>query len=182
VLLVGGLVVVVAVFAAVLLLNRSHGSPAEKGVLVSDNAYAFWVDPDKKHVVPQLVAGPNGEKALEVDFTPGRTYFTLLQANFARPKNWTSEPAILLDFRGSGSGKALQFVVDFAADNSSFAVFDLLDTSSSWRQVAFVRAKPDAVAGRAHWNHVVNLRIVGASKDAEGAFKLGPLRLGSASG
>ncbi|MHB8469977.1 MAG: hypothetical protein ACYDCH_09515 [Gaiellaceae bacterium] len=174
--LVGGLVVAVGVFAAVLSLTGSNSSNAGT-TLVTGNAYTFWLDADKKHVVPQLVAGPNGERALGIDYKPGRAYFTLLQANFVPARNWTQEDELLLDYRGTASGTALQLVVDFTAGNSRFAGFDILDTSAAWRRLVLVLAKPDAVAGRPDWAHVANLRIVGARKDSAGAFRLGDLRL-----
>jgi hypothetical protein len=149
---------------------------AAAGLVVAADAARFWFNPDKKHAEPAVVAGPEGETALQVNLKPGRKYFTILQKDFAKPQNWLGRSYFLLNYRGTGGGGTLQLVVDFAADNQGFAVYNIRDTTPRWRQLAFSTLTSDAVKGRRRWGHVVGLRLVG-DKKATASVAVGNLTL-----
>jgi hypothetical protein len=149
---------------------------AMAGVVVAADATRFWFNPDKKHAQPDIVAGPEGESALQVNLKPGRKYFTILQKDFVKPQSWLGRPYFLLNYRGTGGGGTLQLVVDFAADNKGFAVYNIRDTTPQWRQLAFSTLTSDAVKGQRRWGHVVGLRLVG-DKKATASIAVGNLTL-----
>jgi hypothetical protein len=159
----------VLLFGAIVTGHRAE--PRISKALSADSV-SFWKDLDPSYVNVEAVRGPDGERALVVEANRGRGYFTYLQHDFKQPLDLQSRPYVMLNFRGTGSGRTFQFFVDFAKDSSAFALYEFKDKRPGWRQIPFMRVGPDALKGTPDWTHVTRFRL-GATDKGPRRFAVG---------
>jgi len=100
-----------------------------------------------------------------------RPYYAFAYHAFQAPQSWQGRDALLLRYRGTGSGSRYNFLVDFTEDHTKFASFPIIDDKPGW-QAAVIR-----IAGRSRdWRHVVSVRLATKDKIAVGQLDLGPIR------
>jgi hypothetical protein len=159
----------VVLFGAIV---TGHRADPRISKALSKDSVSFWLDLDPSHVDVEAVRGPDGERALEVEAARGRLYFTFLQHEFKRPLDLQTRPYVLLNFRGTGSGRTFQFFVDFDQDSSAFALYEFEDERPGWRAIPLMRVAPDALKGTPDWTNVTRFRL-GATDKQPRKFAVG---------
>lgn len=120
---------------------------------------------------------PGGGDGVSVRLGEGRDTFTVVQRTFAAPQDWTGRRLLYLDFRGTASGAAYTFFIDFEPAHRNSATYSLVDGSNAWTVVPFELGATGPGRTRADWSHVVSVRIATDSKSSTGSFALGEMRL-----
>jgi hypothetical protein len=173
-------------------LFRDGGS-RETGAPLSTDAGQFWRVREPRLARSQRLGGPDGTFR-RIRIRGQRTFYTFARHSFARPRSLRGRGSLLFRYRGTGSGRRYDFIVDFApndtksgtsagsgtwrADRSRTAprlrraIFPLIDSQPGWRMAAF------RIRGSAgDWTRVTSVRLTARSLTKPVSLDLGSLGL-----
>lgn len=167
------LLCVAILIVGVVVTGRDRSTPAELDP-ISNDSVAFWSVLDPSRVFVDAIQGPDGERALHVEVRPRRSYFTILSHDFKQPVDLSARPYLFLNFNGKGTDHVYQFLVNFTANSSAFALYEIRDYKRGWRQVSLDARSPKGAKGKPDWKHVTGFRLAAADKKA-GDFALGSI-------
>lgn len=136
----------------------------------------FWDTLEPAFVKPSPVADAGSQGGVAIDVRPGRTFYTVLDHEFARSQDWSNDPFLFLPLNGSASGQTFELVVRFAGGEARFLI---PDTWRGWRTVPLATSRPDKGETPFDWASVRSVRLAVDSKDVPILLGAGPLQLAS---
>jgi hypothetical protein len=120
---------------------------------------------------------PSAARATTFALGAGRNSYTFAKRNFFPSQNWGASQWLFVEWRGTGSGIALQLFVDTSPTGKSMATFDFVDTVDGWTTLSFDLDHPQGVAGKLDLGHVYRIRVATVRKQAHATFAIGKLSL-----
>ncbi len=152
--------------------------PASQATVYNGEA-DFWQNYNPKQVVlsaeANLSAGKPSDTVLKIEVSPARDFFSLLGGKLNAQENWSEDKALILDFKGAGSGIRFNMEVFSGGSQDDGVLYSFVDDSRDWKQLFFVKDKPTRTAGKVNWENVSGIRLSADEKNMSGTFYLGNL-------
>ncbi len=142
---------------------------------VGQSAFSLhaWFVPRGANTQESTVVSPGATRAVQFRAVAGRTVYAVAKLNYGVAQDWSHRPYVYLEFKGTGSGNTYSVYFDFGDTGATQARYEVVDTSSGWRDVAFPTASPEPGSGPTDWSSVTSVRVALASKSSTGTFALG---------
>ncbi|MBI2829952.1 MAG: hypothetical protein HYX81_02205 [Chloroflexi bacterium] len=144
--------------------------------IVYDGEADFWQNYNPVQVALSVELAPTLDNALnsalKVKMLPGREYFSLLGKKINAPEDWSQGKALILAFKGTGSGVPFNLEVFFGGSENNRVLYSFVDNSQDWREFFFDKDRPPSKRGEVNWEKVSEIRISIDDKKVAGIFNI----------
>lgn len=169
---------VVALDVNSLPLGREAQGLYRSADVVGPPSRSYWtvLDPEAVRTHP-LTSPPPAHHGLRLVISGGRSFYTILQHTYVKPRDWSGRNYVFFTYRGIGSGQTYHLYIDFDRKHLHSASYDVVDSDGGWHTLALSTRSPDHGAAPFAWRHVVSVRLTADSRDLVGRIVVGAVGL-----